>query len=211
MVKPFNIDIFSDNTPDKAERKRTEFVNYFSSEPEPQLPIPPEEKMEVEDETIDIENEARKVFEEAFAQGEKAGREMGMKRTEPLLKRLNNDIALLDSFKNDLMEKAERLTVELALSFAEAIVLKECEEKRYVVSDMAKKALALCEDKSGITIRVRKEDFQYVTHNIDGAVKVVSDETLKEPGFIIETNFGDIDGLISTQLEELKREFLHGD
>ena len=35
-------------------------------------------------------------------------------------------------------------------------------------------------------------------------IKVVADDTLKEPGFVIETNMGDIDGKISTQIEELK-------
>jgi len=33
---------------------------------------------------------------------------------------------------------------------------------------------------------------------------------MREPGFVIETNFGDIDGRISVQMEELKKEYLNG-
>ncbi len=44
----------------------------------------PEEELK---ETIDVEEETRKIFEEAFAQGEKAGHEMGMKKVEPLIER----------------------------------------------------------------------------------------------------------------------------
>jgi flagellar biosynthesis/type III secretory pathway protein FliH len=40
--------------------------------------------------------------------------------------------------------------------------------------------------------------------------KILRDDALHEPGFVIETNFGDIDGRVSVQIEELRREFLNG-
>ena len=158
----------------------------------------------------DVENEARKVFEDAYIQGEKAGHEMGMKKVEPLIKRLNGDIDALSVFKEDLVKKAEKLAVELALMFAEAIVLKECEENRDITVNMAKKALEICEEKSGITIRMRREDVQYISEDRIYPLKVIPDDSLKDPGFIIETNFGDIDGTIATQIDELKKEFCNG-
>ena len=100
--------------------------------------------------------------------------------------------------------------MELALMFAEAIILRECEEKRDVVMTMAKKALEICNEKNGIIIRIRKEDTKCMSEEAMHPLKIIKDDTLKEPGFIIETNFGDIDGRLSTQIEELKREFIHG-
>ena len=159
---------------------------------------------------VDPEKEARKVFEDAYIQGEKAGQEMGMKKVEPLIKRLTADIAALSAFKDDLARKAENLAVELAIMFAESIVLKECEEKRDVVISMAKNALEICNEKNGITIRMRREDAGHISEEAVYPMRIVPDDTLKDPGFIIETNFGDIDGTLSTQIEELKKEFIHG-
>ena len=158
----------------------------------------------------DIEDEARKVFEDAFAQGEKAGYEVGMKKVDPLVKRINSYIAGLTSFRDELVKKSEKLSVELALTFAEAIVLKECEERREVVMEMARRAVELCEDKGQILIKIRTEDARHIPETSIGSLKVVHDDTLKEPGFVIETAFGDIDGRISTQIEELRKEFLNG-
>jgi flagellar assembly protein FliH len=160
--------------------------------------------------TIDREAEARKVFEDAYIQGEKAGQEMGMKKVEPLLKRLTADISVLSSFKEDLVKKAEKLAVELAIVFAESIVLKECEDCRDVIAVMAKNALQICNEKEGIIIRMRREDARHISEDAIHPLRIVPDDSIKEPGFVIETNFGDIDGTLSTQIEELRREFLHG-
>ncbi len=184
----------------EVESAQSEFVGFFDASPEAQGGHGQR----------DIEEEARKVFEDAFAQGEKAGYEMGMKKVDPLVKRINNYIAGLTSFRDELVKKSEKLSVELALIFAEAIVLKECEERREVVMEMARRAVELCEDKGQILIKIRAEDARHIPETSIGSLKVVHDDTLKEPGFVIETAFGDIDGRISTQIEELKKELLNG-
>ncbi|MDD5008474.1 MAG: FliH/SctL family protein [Syntrophorhabdaceae bacterium] len=185
----------------EVESIQSEFVGYFDTS---------SEKQGGEEIQRDVEDEARKVFEDAFAQGEKAGYEVGMKKVDPLIKRINGYIAELSSFRDDLIRKSERLSTELALTFAEAIVLKECEERREVIMEMVRKAVELCEDKGQILIKIRTEDAQHIPQANIGSLKVVHDDTLKEPGFVIETAFGDIDGRISTQIEELKKEFLDG-
>jgi flagellar biosynthesis/type III secretory pathway protein FliH len=75
---------------------------------------------------------------------------------------------------------------------------------------MAKRAFEICQDKYDIVIRMRREDAELLSQNATGHLKIIADDTLKEPGFIVETGFGDIDGRISTQFEELRREFLNG-
>jgi flagellar assembly protein FliH len=143
-------------------------------------------------------------------QGEKAGYEMGMKKVDSIIKRLNSSISELTFFKEELLERSRKLSTDLALVFAEAIILRECEEKRETVLRMAKKALALCEDRSELIIRMRKEDADQISPDEVNHLKIIKDDTLKEPGFIIETNFGDIDGRISVQIDELRKEFIHG-
>jgi len=166
--------------------------------------LPEEEPLD----QIDVEAEARRVFEEAFAQGEKAGHEMGMEKVEPLIQKLNEYLASLEGFKRELLGRVERFATALALTFAESIVLKECAEYKELTLSMIKKALEICEERAEILIRLPKEDAWLISSQGPTTWRVVPDEELKEPGFVVETKFGDIDGRISIQLEELKKEFL---
>jgi flagellar assembly protein FliH len=153
------------------------------------------------------EVDPRQVFEEAYAEGEKAGFEMGMKKVDPLIERLNLYLAELESYECNLTQKAETLAFGLALAFSESIVLKECVEHQEALLRMIRKALELCEQKGKKVIRIRPEDSKFIEQQSTGWI-IVADDTLKEPGFVIETDFGDVDGRVSIQLDELKREFL---
>ncbi|MCX8111542.1 MAG: FliH/SctL family protein [Syntrophorhabdaceae bacterium] len=192
-----------DDTIDKGD----EFISLFDRESVyPEVEDTPSDNQG--DEKIDIETETRRIFEEAYREGEKAGFEMGMKRAEPIIKRLNTYIDALSLCKEEMLKRAETLSVELALIFAEAIILKECEEKRDIIIEMAKKALEICEDKYDIMLRIRKDDIKYLSEELVKSMKIVPDDTIKDPGFVIETNFGDIDGNIYTQIDELRKRFL---
>jgi len=159
------------------------------------------------DEALEWEERIRKTFEEAYAQGEKAGYEMGMKKVEPLIKRLNNYIETIESFKEEMRKETERLALELSIIISEAIILRECSINKEVLSGMIKKALDLCEKKREVVIRVKREDAQYITTRFP-SIKVIPDETLNDVGFVIESSFGDIDGTLRTQLEEIREEIL---
>ena len=147
---------------------------------------------------------SRREFEDAYAQGEKAGYEMGMRRVESIAKRLEKQIVEVVSFREELKGRYERLSTELALIFAEALVLRTCTDQKDTLAAMIRKALEACEDRGELVIRVRTEDVKYVEGLASNHLRIVADDTLKEPGFVIETNMGDIDGRIRTQIEELK-------
>ena len=194
-IEAYKIDSLANDT----GSKHAEFVSIFSDS----------EKKTRPEEQPSTEEQARKIFEDAFVQGEKAGHEMGIKKVEQVVKRLNNYLAELGAFRDQLLKQAETFSVELALVFAEALVLRECSEQSDIVMDMAKRAFEICEDKCDIIIRVRREDAEHLSQSTISHLKIIPDDTLKEPGFIVETGFGDIDGRISTQLEELRKEFLN--
>ncbi|HOS58944.1 MAG TPA: FliH/SctL family protein [Syntrophorhabdaceae bacterium] len=202
-VRPFTLNPLSDTPFESKEDSVESFFKTVTFDNEDNN----EDKQHLRNDQ-DIEAETRRIFEDAFKEGEKAGFDMGMKKIEALARRLNQDLSALSAFKKELLDKTEKLSVELALIFAEAVVLKECENNRDIIIEMAKKALDICEERQGITIRIRKDDFKFISEEVINSLKIVSDDTLKEPGFIIESNFGDIDGTISVQIEEIKKEFL---
>jgi len=203
-METFTLHDLADEMP---EERTFDFIRLFDEE---EARVSEDEAAPEAPTTVNIEEEARRVFEEAFAQGEKAGHEMGMKKVEPMIKRLGAFMGELSLFREGLVKRAENLSTELALIFAEAIVLRECAEHRDAVLAMVRKALSLCEERSGTTIRLRSEDADLIPEGGLGQFKIVRDDTMREPGFIIETNFGDIDGRISVQMEELRKEYLNG-
>ncbi|HVN98186.1 MAG TPA: FliH/SctL family protein [Syntrophorhabdaceae bacterium] len=196
-MKPF---IFNNLNDDFQPESKNEFTAYFEENASREISA---------NRSMTIEERTRSIFEDAFAEGEKAGRELGMKKVDPIIKRLNSYISELTFFKEDLLERSRNLATDLALVFAEAIILRECEDKRDTVMRMVKKAMELCEERSDIQIRLRKEDAELIAPDETSHLKIIKDDTLKEPGFIIETNFGDIDGRISIQLDELRKELTH--
>ena len=73
MVKSFNLNNFVVEYEGKDSSH--EFVSFFNS------PVLPDIEVQMDNNNAaDVENEARKVFEDAYIQGEKAGHEMGMKK-----------------------------------------------------------------------------------------------------------------------------------
>jgi flagellar biosynthesis/type III secretory pathway protein FliH len=194
-VKPFLLHDIDDL---EKESPRSHFIAFEGDVPESGELMEP-------DSGPDIEAEARRIFEEAYLQGEKAGVEMGMKKVESIAKRLTGYLAGWSSFKEELTARTERLATEMALMIAETVVLKECEERRDLVVEMARKAMKICEERSEVVVRVRKEDAHYITGETISELNIIADDGLNEPGFIIETNFGNIDGKISTQFEEIRK------
>ena len=191
---------------------RDEFINMFGDEPvdhgqgDPSIEEAADGPVEQPaEETIDIEAEARKIFEDAFVQGEKAGHEMGLKKVEPLIRRLNNYMAEFEELKGELRQRTEKMAVELALMFAETIILRSCEEKKEILVEMVRKAMDICEGKNDVIIRIRPDDAQCIANDGNTFVRIVPDDAIREPGFVIETSFGDIDGRLSTQLDELRK------
>jgi flagellar biosynthesis/type III secretory pathway protein FliH len=200
-------------------RKAAAFVGLFPTkeeEPEPaeaaaqEKPAPSEQEPEAADEASG-EEQSRKAFEDAYVQGEKAGYEMGMRRVESTIKRLEKQIEEVVSFRQTLSGRYEKLATEMALIFAEAVVLRECSERRDVLAAMIRKALEVCEDRGEIIIKVRTKDVERLEGLSSSYLKIIGDDTIGEPGFVIETAMGDIDGRISIQFEELKKALLESD
>jgi flagellar assembly protein FliH len=214
-VESFTLSPFDDQ-PARTVHSSDEFINMFEDETvdreyeemavqETAGEAAAETAGEAVAEEIDVEGEARKIFEDAFVQGEKAGHEMGLKKVEPLVRRLNNYIAQLEELKGDLRARTEKMSVELALIFAETIILRSCEEKKEIITDMVRKAMDICEGKNDVVIRIRPDDAQHISSDGNTFLKIVPDDAIREPGFVIETSFGDIDGRLSTQLDELRK------
>ena len=90
------VDLFSKTEPEALEEAAPE------REPEPESEAQePETTIEPPVTTPSLEDQTRKAFEDAYAQGEKAGYEMGLRRVESIAKRLEKQIDEVASFRRE--------------------------------------------------------------------------------------------------------------
>ena len=116
-VRPFTLNPLSDTPFESKEDSVESFFKTVTFDNEDNN----EDKQHLRNDQ-DIEAETRRIFEDAFKEGEKAGFDMGMKKIEALARRLNQDLSALSAFKKELLDKTEKLSVELALIDRKSVV-----------------------------------------------------------------------------------------
>jgi flagellar assembly protein FliH len=169
-------------------------------------------------EQVRLENQAhlasleRDAFAKGYAQGERAGLEAGGKRAEAMLRRVAQTLTDLSSLRETLIQQTERQMVQLALTIARRIVLREVSLDPELIAAMAHVALKKLGTASPATIRLNPEDYTVITHDGErwgGAqVTVVPDPAIARGGCLVESEFGRIDASIDRQFEEMTRALL---
>jgi flagellar assembly protein FliH len=115
-----------------------------------------------------------------------------------------------------LLRRAEPELVRLAVGIAERVLHQQIALDHGVVVEMAKAAIARIVDRENITVRVNPVDVERMREHRDellalGDVKtmrVIEDQRVDRGGVILETDGGNVDAKISTQLSEV-RKILH--
>ncbi|MCL2380712.1 MAG: flagellar assembly protein FliH [Treponema sp.] len=172
-----------------------------------------------------LEADARAAFDAevkgAREQGQTSGREAGfaegkaevdrlIERTQVVLERAQNKRA-------EILEQTEQEIINLVLLIARKVVKVISENQRNVIVSNVVQALRKVKGRGNILIRVNLADLKLSTEHtkdfinlVEGAksVQVVEDSSVDEGGCIIETDFGEIDARIASQLAELEAKIL---
>lgn len=102
----------------------------------------------------DEENRERDAYEKGFESGEKAGFAMGEQRAMLLVERLEFLIKEVTTVKETLVRELEPQIVELAISTAKKILLKELTEDPASIVEMTKEALSRIERTGQVVIKI---------------------------------------------------------
>ncbi len=155
----------------------------------------------------------REVYEEGFAEGEKAGIERGRKDVETQVERFLAAIEEIAVLKNKLYEGSEKDLVDLILAAVNKIIRKELDLDREIVAGVIKDALKNLAGKKDILIRVNSQDYFYILEHKerlfaeDGDLRDVrfeEDNSVGIGGCLIESGSGEVDARIEKQLEMLE-------
>ena len=103
----------------------------------------------------------REAYEKGYATGEKAGFEMGEKKAKVLTDKLEALLADVATLRQRVVKEMEQQCVELAVSIARKIVVKELTVQPGEIIKMTKEGLLKLERTGQITIKVNPALYDY--------------------------------------------------
>ena len=157
------------------------------------------------DHVMQVEKQA---FEQGYAEGERIGKQMGVKMVDTVVRRYDNSIVELAQAHRILLEQMEVQTVRMALEISRKIVQRELTMDPDLVSALATVALKRVQGQQSIALRVSRQDFDRVRNSVasaNAAVAVKEDAALERGDFVVDTAQTHLDGRVSSQIETIGR------
>ena len=158
---------------------------------------------------------------EAEQRGFDAGRESGFAEgraeVERLVGRMHTVLERAQDKRAEILAETEQQIVDLVLLIARKVVKVISENQRNVVVSNVVQALRKVKGRGDVVVRVNVDDLKLATeHSKDfirlmesvKGITVIEDSSVDRGGCIIETEFGEIDARISSQLAELEQKIL---
>ena len=172
-----------------------------------------------------IEDEGRATLEaerkEAEDQGRDAGRKEGFAEgkaeVERLIERTQTVLERAQDKRAEILAETEREIVDLVLLIARKVVKVISDNQRSVIVSNVIQALRKVRGRGDVIIRVNLTDLKLATEHtkdfiqlLEGvkSIQVLEDSSVDSGGCIIETDFGEIDARIASQLAELETKIL---
>jgi flagellar assembly protein FliH len=164
---------------------------------------------EVKRKVAAIESDA---YEKGFAQGEKDGLEMGIKKNEKVIENISGILKDFVDARGSIVKQYERELLQLIDRIARKVVETTVSINSGTVRETILRALRLAIDSSELTVRVSPDDFDYVKEikpdffeKINGlkSITIISDSSISRGGCYVETHFGDIDARLEKQLDTI--------
>ena len=156
---------------------------------------------------------AEQGFQEGIQQGVQAGQQQGMAETAQRVEHLKMEFVELVMARRKVLAAMEPEIVHLAVEIAEKIVGMELATGREIITGIVKQALATLKERDEVNIRVNPSEVDAIKANqaayeamIEGLKRfeVVPDGAIEAGSCSIETNLGNVDARISTQLEAVR-------
>jgi len=165
----------------------------------------------------EAQEKADTVEKEAYDRGVEQGEEKGFSSGEAEVNRLVDRVHIILNKtierRNEIIEESESQIIHLVLEIAKKVVKVISENQKNVVVNNVVQALQKLKQKSDVVIRVNFQDLKMVSSHTEeitkmveraGNITVAEDSTVDVGGAIIETDFGQIDARISSQLREIE-------
>ncbi len=172
-----------------------------------------------------IEQEARdrvaalqkETWTKGFDEGREAGFKAGEAEVKRLVERLHVVLASAIEKRNQIIEESESQLVNLVLQISQKVIKVLSENQKNVVINNVIQSLRKLKSRGDVVIRVNIADLDLATQHTQDFLKMVEnvksvtileDSTVDKGGCVIETDFGEIDARIASQLQEIEERIL---
>jgi flagellar assembly protein FliH len=172
-----------------------------------------------------IEADSRTAFEaakktaedEGRAAGREAGFAEGKAEVERLVGRAATMLERIQDKRAEIMEEAERQIVDLVLLISRKVIKTLSETQSETVILNIKEALRKVKSRGKFTVKVNIADLNLSTEHTDefirlvegsGDIEIHEDSSVDRGGCVVETDFGEVDARIASQLSELETKIL---
>jgi flagellar assembly protein FliH len=169
----------------------------------------------------EIRTRVEKIEKEARDRGQEAGREQGYQEGRAEVQRLTDNLQRIITAaierRNLIIEESETQVINLVLLIAKKVIKVISENQKNVVINNVVQALRKLKSRGEVVIRVNLADLELTSAHIKDFMKMVEnvksvtvleDSSVDRGGCIIETDFGQIDARISSQLSEIEERIL---
>ena len=166
---------------------------------------------------LSFETERKEAEELGRAAGRETGFGEGKSEVTRLIQRIQTVLERAQDKRAEILSETEQEIIDLVLLISRKVIKVISENQRNVVISNVVQALRKVKGRGNIIIKVNMSDVKLTTehmkdfiHLLEGAksIQVVEDSTVDPGGCIIETDFGEIDARISSQLAELEAKIL---
>ena len=156
----------------------------------------------------------KQTHEDGYSIGFEDGRIAEKKRVDALAKTVSEVVSNLEIHRIQLLERAEEGVIKLVLALARKIILKEPSVSHEIILNITQNALKTVVDPTDLKIKVNPDELNILKENkhslemiigTNTSVKIEPDAAISTGGCIIETDFGDIDARIESQLDTIEK------
>lgn len=180
-----------------------------------------EAQKRIADDLQAAERQVQAITEQAHKEGQDAGREegyaSGKAEVDRLIEQLHNIINHAIEKRNEIIEESETQLIKLVLLISRKVIKVISENQKNVVVNNVIQALRKLKSRGEVVIRVNLSDVELASEHVKDfmemvenvkSITIVEDSSVDQGGCIIETDFGQIDARISSQLHEIEEKIL---
>ncbi|OHD56448.1 MAG: hypothetical protein A2Y33_15795 [Spirochaetes bacterium GWF1_51_8] len=166
----------------------------------------------VEDAHVEAEHVRDNARKEGFEQGRTDGFQAAKLDVQHMVERLHSIVAATLEERERILLHSEQQVLNLVMTMVEKVVKRLTHEERNVVVNNVREALQLIRGAMRVYIHVNPEDYHYtISHKdefismIEGMpeVKFFENPKVDRGGVYIETDIGEVDATIATQLSDI--------
>jgi flagellar assembly protein FliH len=164
-----------------------------------------------------FETERKEAEERGRLAGQQAGFVEGKDEVDRLVQRTQAVLERAQNKRTEILSETEQQIIDLVLLISRKVIKVISENQRNIIISNVVEALRKVKGRGNIFIRVNMVDIKLATEHkkdfiemMEGAksIQIVEDTTVDPGGCIIETDFGEIDARIASQLSELEQKIL---